>query len=228
MSRRRFFATDARRGFTLIEIVVAVAILTLVTAAIAPLVYRHLEDSKMAAAQVEVKVIGEALQMFHADTGVWPIVINGTSYSRLATQGSGSCGNEGMAPGDGSVATSERWSSFGSVYNLTDILIYNQFNAAGAALFTPSNFPARKPGWHGPYMKEIHGDPWGHPYVCNITWGAYQPGQPGYRNDREHNILIVSAGPDGRYETPFGDEATVVHEEIGGDDIGFVVRLARP
>lgn len=224
----RLNSTRTRRGFTLIEIVIAVAILALLTAGIAPLVYRHLEDSKVASAQIEVKVIGEALQMFHADTGQWPALINGGVYGRLATQGSGSCGNEGMAAGDPTVATSERWQSYGAVYNLTDILIYNQFNAAGAALFTPSNFPARKPGWHGPYMKEIHSDPWGHPYVCNITWGAYSPGQVGYRNDLEHNIMLVSAGPNGRYETPFGDETSVVHEEIGGDDIGFVVRLARP
>ena len=224
----RLSRSDMRRGFTLMEIVIAVAILALLTAGIAPLVYRHLEDSKMASAQVEVKVIGEALQMFHADTGLWPALINGGVYGRLATQGSGSCGNEGMAGGDPAVATSELWQSYGTVYNLTDILIFNQFNATGVALFTPSNFPGRKPGWHGPYMKEIHGDPWGHPYICNITWGAYSPGQVGYRNDLEHNIIVVSAGPNGRYETPFGDETSVVHEEIGGDDIGYVVRLARP
>lgn len=220
--------TGKRRGFTLMEIVIAVAILALLTAGIAPLVYRHLEDSKLAVAEVEVKIIGEALQMFHADTGKWPAIINNTAYGRLATQGSGSCGNEGMAPGDPAVATSELWQSYGTAYNLTDILIFNQFNGAGAELFTPSNFPARKPGWHGPYMKEIHGDPWGHPYICNITWGAYSPGQAGYRNGLEHNIVVVSAGPNGRYETPFGDESSVVREEIGGDDIGFVVRLARP
>ena len=217
-----------RRGFTLMEIVIAIAILVLLTATIGPLVYRHLEQSKETAAQVDVNAIGTALQLFHADTGLWPATINNTQYSRLVTLGSGACGNEGIAGGDDTVPTSDLWQYFGSAYNLTDILVYNQFNSNGTPLFVESNFPGRKAGWHGPYMGEIHSDPWGRPYVCNITWGTYLPGQTGYRNDILHNILILSAGSNGRFETPFGNASTVVNEQIGGDDIGFVVRQARP
>lgn len=104
----------------------------------------------MTSAQVEVKIIGEALQIFHADTGQWPALINGVVCGRLATQGSGSCGNEGIAGGDPSVPTSDLWQSYDAGYNLTGILIFNQFNATGAALFAPSDFPARKPDWPGP------------------------------------------------------------------------------
>jgi len=212
------------------EIVIAAAILALFAAVISPLVYRHLEESKITAAQAETSTIGEALQHFHADTGVWPVFIGGAQYGRLGSLATGGCGGGGggIPSGDGVVPTSDSWSSFGSIYSLVDLLVYNRANNAGADLFAPSAVPMRTPGWHGPYMNDIHGDPWGSPYVCNITWGAYREGQPGYRNDEEHNILVVSAGPNGVFETPFGDATSVVGEEIGGDDIGFVVRLARP
>jgi len=219
---------DERHGFTLIEIVIAVAIMAVLTAAVVPLVYRHLDDARITAAQVDVEAIGTSLQHFHADTGLWPTELHNNHYSRLVSQGSGQCGNEGIAGGDGSVATSELWQSTGNVYNFTDLLVFNQAQGKGDPLFTESNFPSRKPGWHGPYMAEIHSDPWGRPYVCNITWGAYQPGQAGYRNDLQHNILVVSSGPNGVFETPFGDATSVVGEQVGGDDIGFVVRHARP
>jgi prepilin-type N-terminal cleavage/methylation domain-containing protein len=219
-----------RRGFTLMEIVIAVAILALFAAVVAPLVYKHLEESKVVSAQAEVKTIGEALQHFRGDTNQWPVFIAGAQYGRLGSVGSSSCGGGGgeVGAGDPGVPTSASWSTFGSIYPLMDVLVYNQVNGAGAELFTPSSVPGRNPGWHGPYMTEMHGDPWGGAYVCNITWGAFNPGQTGYRNDAEHNILVLSAGPNGVFETPFGDNSSVVHEEIGGDDIGFVVRLARP
>ena len=49
-----------RRGFTLIEIVIAVAIVAIFAAAISPMVFRHLEDAKISKAQSEAETIATA------------------------------------------------------------------------------------------------------------------------------------------------------------------------
>jgi len=49
-----------RGGFTLIEIVIAVAIVAIFAAAISPMVFRHLEDAKISKAQNETETIATA------------------------------------------------------------------------------------------------------------------------------------------------------------------------
>ena len=49
-----------RQGFTLIEIVIAVAIVAIFAAALSPMVFRHLEDAKLAKAENEAEVIAAA------------------------------------------------------------------------------------------------------------------------------------------------------------------------
>ena len=61
--------TPDRSGFTLIEIVIAVAIVAIFAAAISPMVFRHLEDTKVSRAQNETETISTALLGYYKDTG---------------------------------------------------------------------------------------------------------------------------------------------------------------
>jgi general secretion pathway protein G len=54
-----------RSGFTLIEIVIAVAIVAIFAAAISPMVFRHLEDAKVGKAQNEAETIATAVLNYY-------------------------------------------------------------------------------------------------------------------------------------------------------------------
>lgn len=66
MSRR------SERGFTLLELLVVLAILGLLAAIVGPQVLRYLGSSKSQAAQVQAKNISAALNLYRLDNGRFP------------------------------------------------------------------------------------------------------------------------------------------------------------
>ncbi len=62
----------AERGFTLLELLVVLAILGLLAAIVGPQVIKYLGSSKTQTAQVQVKNIAASLQLFRLDTGRYP------------------------------------------------------------------------------------------------------------------------------------------------------------
>lgn len=61
-----------KNGFTLLELLVVLAILGLLAAIVGPQVIRYLGSSKTQAAQVQVKNIAASLQLFRLDAGRYP------------------------------------------------------------------------------------------------------------------------------------------------------------
>jgi hypothetical protein len=61
-------------------------------------------------------------------------------------------------------------------------------------------------------------DPWGNAYVVN---SQYFPGGS-YTGTTRHRVFVLSAGPNGTWETAFNDNTT---EELKGDDIGTVITI---
>jgi general secretion pathway protein G len=59
-------------GFTLLELLVVLAILGLLAAVVGPQVIRYLGSSKTQTAQVQVKNVAAALQLFRLDAGRYP------------------------------------------------------------------------------------------------------------------------------------------------------------
>ena len=62
-----------RRGFTLIEILVGVAILAILSAALTPLVIKYINDGRRARALSDSQTLGQAILAFNLDTGMWPV-----------------------------------------------------------------------------------------------------------------------------------------------------------
>ncbi|WP_298433844.1 type II secretion system major pseudopilin GspG [Geobacter sp.] len=60
------------RGFTLIEIMVVIAILALLAALVAPRLIGRSEDAKIADAKVQIKNLETALKLYKLDNGVYP------------------------------------------------------------------------------------------------------------------------------------------------------------
>jgi general secretion pathway protein G len=79
MSRVRHI--DARRdaGYTLLELLVVLAILGLIVAIAAPKVIGYLERSKTRAAEIQISQISGALDLYRLDAGSYPTAEQGLS-----------------------------------------------------------------------------------------------------------------------------------------------------
>ncbi len=61
-----------RSGFTLIEMLVTMAIIATLLSIAAPRYFASMERAKDATLHADLRVMREALDKFHADTGAWP------------------------------------------------------------------------------------------------------------------------------------------------------------
>ncbi len=212
-----------RRGFTLIEIVIAVAIVAIFAAAMSPMVFRHLETAKVGKAQNETEIIASAVLNYYKDVGVWPITnLNGPTgngINRVITSV-----NLATGTGTGAGSGAANWGTYGTTKNLGDYLYFNNpdndtsITGAGADQ-AGQDWPTKGNGaWRGPYIDNYDiADPWGHGYVIN---SQYFPGR--YTGTIRHKVFVLSAGPNGTWETGFTDAAS---EDILGDDIGTLITI---
>lgn len=64
--------TERCRGFTLIELMVVIAILGILAALVAPSIIGRKEDAMRAAAKTQIKNFEQALKLFYVDNGFYP------------------------------------------------------------------------------------------------------------------------------------------------------------
>jgi prepilin-type N-terminal cleavage/methylation domain-containing protein len=213
-----------RHGFTLIEIVVAVAIVAIFAAAISPMVFRHLEDAKIGRAAEETDTIATAVLSYYKDVGKWPYTHQngpaGNSIDRVV-----SSPNVATTSGPDAQSNARRWGNWGDDKQLGDYLYFNnpdddsRENGSSADQDGQDWPTAGKGAWKGPYIDSYHiDDPWGNAYVINTR---YLPGGD-YNGTVRHKVFVLSAGPNGTWETSFNDG---VAEEIWGDDIGAIISI---
>jgi general secretion pathway protein G len=67
----------ARDGFTLIEILVVIAVLSLLAALVAPNVFQNLGTAKDATAKSQIEMLGAALDAYRLDNGRYPTTDQG-------------------------------------------------------------------------------------------------------------------------------------------------------
>lgn len=70
------------RGFTLVELLVTIAIVAALTAVVAPAVVRHLSEAKTVAARSQVEILRLALFQFRTDTDRFPTTEEGLEALR--------------------------------------------------------------------------------------------------------------------------------------------------
>ncbi len=213
-----------RDGFTLIEIVIAVAIVAIFAAALSPMVFRHLEDAKLTKALNETEVLSTAMLSYYKDTGAWPYTnANGPSGNTIARLTSST--NVATGAGSGAGTSAANWGSYGTTKAIGDYLYFNNPDNDSSATGNRADqnnqdWPTAGTGaWRGPYVDGYEfNDPWGRAYVVNVR---YAPGGA-YTGTLRHKVFVLSAGPNGTWETSYSDGAI---EEIMGDDIGSVLTI---
>ncbi|MBI1851389.1 MAG: type II secretion system protein GspG [Planctomycetes bacterium] len=130
----------AERGFTLIEMIVVVAIIAALAAILVPIVSSELDDSSRASALAECQRIAFAMTQYIKDARVMPTgPLGNNTVTFLYSRGNAPTANPFD---DGTSAT------------LASYL--NNGTTNGGSL------------WNGPYLQDSPIDPWGRFYIVNV------------------------------------------------------------
>ncbi len=190
------------KGFTLIEMVVVLAVIAILAAILVPAVKKSINDAKIARAQNETQVIAAAIVSFFKDLGRWP-TSNGTSsadYLYLL-----------YGPGNSPTGVAYWRSDAGWPDDRKDRFMYhliqNRPKNDGTWIY-PETGEFR---WRGPYITEIKPDPWSDHYSCNIIYLWYAGGNT-------YAVMVLSAGPDRYFDTYVAQYKETA--QIADDDIG--------
>lgn len=73
-------------GFTLIEMVIAVAIVVLLAGVLSPIVRNEMDQAMAGKASADLKTVAEAFQRYHLHTGAWPANAASIPVSGYATE----------------------------------------------------------------------------------------------------------------------------------------------
>ena len=225
------YKRSSEKGFSLIEVLVAVAIVAIVAGAITPLVLKYIGDARSTRALSDARTMGQAIIAFNLDTGRWPVSNDGNlnnagELSRLVGLANSDISAANIPAGAGAATGDGNWDgggAGGTAGAIEDFLRYNA-DADTDPLYTTSTNPAVAPGWDGPYLQEVPTDPWGSPYVVNIRYldGGGVSGATA-QEERDHAVFVLSAGANGAFETSFDDATGLSNDQMGGDDVGWMV-----
>ncbi len=206
-------AVNAQRsqgGFTLVEVIVVLAVVLLLTGIAVPMISGYMEDGRRAKAEAEIKVIAGALTSFYKDLGIMPTRNGaGTNNTRYVIM------TGAARPTTNPYAAGHQWATWGMNANFGDVLddhlLKNQPNASTTAAY-PTTGSNR---WRGPYLAgPAPLDPWGRPYVINVI-SSWINNATNYKR-----VYVISAGPDGIFNTSY---LATANTAITGDDIGIIL-----
>lgn len=71
--------TDNQQGFTLLELLVVLGIIAMLAGIVGPQVMKHMGESKIKAAKVQIEDLAQALDMYKLDLGKYPSSDQGLS-----------------------------------------------------------------------------------------------------------------------------------------------------
>ncbi len=189
-------------GFTLIEIVIVLAIIAVLAGILTPTLTRYVGDSRLRKAEADTRAIAAAMAMMYGDTGHWPIWVSGTATKASDSDYDVLVTTDGVVPAMDTGITD--WDQSGD--DFTDQIVDN-------AVSYPTT---GRRAWRGPYMEKLMADPWGSKYLANVEF--LQPANVGGSKP----VFVLSAGPNKLIDTAFSQTGPGITR--GGDDIIFRIK----
>ncbi len=186
------------KGFTLIEIIVILAVISILVAILTPTVLKFIDDAQRSSAANSVQVIAAALNDLIKDTGKFPG--SKTSKTFLCS-----------ANGDFATDSTSTWASSSAVCsNFFDHLIINDPDGSGTPDESVSDYRTTGKRRHrGPYLSSTDEDPFGNVFQVNVST---------LKGGDRNPTWVISAGPDGDFQTATTDK------KLAGDDIGIRIK----
>jgi len=183
------------KGFTLIELIVILAVISILVAILTPTVLKYIEEAQLTRAQEDVRIINTMLNDLIKDTGQYPgnMLFTDTFICGPGTQPS----------------TPVVWCTAANFKQLSNHLIVNDPDESGSTT-TADYRSSGKFRWKGPYIQGLNEDPWGNAYAINASTLVGSNTSPTW---------VISAGPDGVFQTAISG-ATV----LAGDDVGVRIK----
>jgi len=178
------------RGFTLVEVIVILAVVSILVAIVTPTVLKYITEAQQSRAEEDVRALSVVINDLIKDTGQFP-------GAKLATGKTFLCGPGTPSTGD--------WGDATTCGDLTLHLISNDPNQDASPNGTGDYRTTGRRKYKGPYVQVLNEDPWGNAYQINaisLVGGDTTP------------TWIISAGPDGAFQT------TPTAAALSGDDLG--------
>jgi prepilin-type N-terminal cleavage/methylation domain-containing protein len=198
-----------QKGFTLIEVIIAIAVVAILAGVITPSVIKHLDDAKRARAANDCLVIGSTIGNFYKDVARMPNMNAGGQNQITLLVSEGNIPTQATGITLWNAATSANGCDLLSNHLTAD----TPKSQAANIYLTTGQFP-----WRGPYQTEFPADPWGNRYAVNIGNAINNTNAA-----LSYAIWVLSAGPNGTIETAFNPAVPAAGTTLttGGDDIVY-------
>lgn len=196
------------KGFTLIEIIVILAVISVLVAFLTPSVLKYVADAQTSRAQSDINTLQAVINDLIKDTGQFPGAMTALNF----ICGPGNTATPGATGWAANTAACTAGTGIFTNSSLANHLVANDPNESGAT--TAADYRAPATGlfrWRGPYAQSINMDPWGNSYEINVSTLVGGNNNPTW---------IISAGPDGTFQTA----TTAVTLAAGSDDIGVRIK----
>lgn len=210
---------------SLVEATVVLAVISALTAVLAPSIRDYIDASRQARAQEDVAVLAAAMSRMLTDIGETFFLRDGNGTTTTDPPSRASTNRVNLLVGNGMIPTIETsvdrapgntdWDdtldtpgASADVWSFYDQLVANQpaYRSAAemnvAAQFDPDGGDEGNSEfyWRGAYLTPIVGpDPWGYRYMANVEF----LGHPSGSSPSENDVVVLSAGPNARVDTAF-------------------------
>ena len=217
----------AQHGFTLLEIIVVLAVLGALVAILSPIGFGYIEDSNIRRTQVDVERLAIAINKMYGDTSRWPFYADGDGANAYtsgtdaalltsnAVCAGGICTDSSLPEDD---TAGDAWALGSSkIDNIGNQLVTNTPFGSTDADKDYATIGAK--AWKGPYVDGLATtDPWQNSLIVNV-----RNLDPSVAFGSLKWVIVISSGPNGRLETS-PEILMTANPAAGGDDIVARVR----